>query len=154
MRTTVSKATGATYDAGLRGFFAYRDLGAREATGGGHAAHIIRAVPGEGPKPAWHTHDLGFQLVLVLQGWVRFEYEDIGEVLLERGDSVIQPPGVRHREVAHSDDLEMLEVTSPAAFQTAEAEAPAGRAARLDEAGSAVASSALAEASPAGVAER
>ncbi|MCR0981559.1 cupin domain-containing protein [Roseomonas populi] len=124
MRTTVSKARGATYDAGLRGFFAYRDLGAKEATGGTHAAHIIRAVPGEGPKPQWHTHELGFQLVLVLQGWVRFEYEDIGEVLLERGDSVLQPPGVRHREVEHSDDLEMLEVTSPAAFRTAEAEAP------------------------------
>ncbi|MBP0492035.1 cupin domain-containing protein [Pararoseomonas indoligenes] len=124
MRTTVSKAHGATYDAGLRGFFAYRDLGAKEATGGTHAAHIIRAVPGEGPKPQWHTHALGFQLVLVLQGWVRFEYEDIGEVLLERGDSVLQPPGVRHREVEHSDDLEMLEVTSPAAFSTAEAEAP------------------------------
>ena len=124
MRTTVSKASGATYDEGLRGFFAYRDLGAREATGGGHAAHIIRAVPGEGPKPAWHTHDLGFQLVLVLQGWVRFEYADIGEVLLERGDSVVQPPGIPHREVAHSDDLEMLEVTSPAAFHTAETGVP------------------------------
>ncbi|MBP0444874.1 cupin domain-containing protein [Roseomonas sp. SSH11] len=128
MRTTVSKAAGASYDAGLRGFFAYRDLGAREATGGGHAAHIIRAVPGEGPKPQWHTHDLDFQLVLVLRGWVRFEYEDIGEVLLEVGDSVIQPPGIRHREVEHSEDLEMLEVTSPAAFHTAGAEPPALRA--------------------------
>ena len=124
MRTTVSKARGAVFDPGLRGFFAYRDLGAREATGGSHAAHIIRAVPGEGAKPAWHTHDLGFQLVLVLRGWVRFEYEDIGEVLLEVGDSVIQPPGIRHREVEHSGDLEMLEVTSPAAFHTAEVGAP------------------------------
>lgn len=125
MRTTVSKAADAAYDAGLRGFFAYRDLGAREATGGSHAAHIIRAVPGEGAKPQWHTHDLAFQLVLVLRGWVRFEYEDIGEVLLEPGDSVLQPPGVRHREVEHSDDLEMLEVTSPAHFRTAETAAPA-----------------------------
>lgn len=124
MRTTVSKAAGAAYDPGLRGFFAYRDLGAREATGGSHAAHIIRAVPGEGPKPAWHTHELRFQLVLVLRGWVRFEYEDIGEVLLEVGDSVIQPPGIRHREVEHSEDLEMLEVTSPAAFHTEEVGAP------------------------------
>ncbi|WP_424137352.1 cupin domain-containing protein [Roseomonas chloroacetimidivorans] len=124
MRTTVSKAAGAAYDSGLRAFFAYRDLGAREATGGTHAAHIIRAVPGEGPKPRWHTHELDFQLVLVLRGWVRFEYEDIGEVLLEPGDSVLQPPRIRHREVAHSDDLEMLEVTSPAQFHTAEVTAP------------------------------
>ena len=124
MPTTVSRASGAHYDAGLRGFFAYRDLGARDATGGSHTAHIIRAVPGEGPKPAWHTHDLSFQFVLVLKGWVRFEYEDIGEVLLADGDSVIQPPGVKHREVGHSDDLEMLEVTSPAEFRTAEVPAP------------------------------
>ncbi len=121
MRTTVNRAREAAYDAGLRGFFAYRDLGAKEATGGTHAAHIIRAVPGEGPRPAWHTHALGFQLVLVLRGWVRFEYEDIGEVLLEPGDSVLQPPGIRHREVAHSEDLEMLEVTSPARFRTEDA---------------------------------
>jgi len=124
-RTTVSKASGAGYDAGLRGFFAYRDLGAMAATGGTHAAHVIRAVPGEGPKPQWHTHALDFQLVLVLRGWVRFEYEDIGVVRLEPGDSVIQPPGIRHREVEHSDDLEMLEVTSPGRFETAEAAGPA-----------------------------
>jgi len=126
MGTVVSRASDAAWDAGLRGFFAYRDLGAREASGGGHAAHIIRAVPGEGPKPAWHTHDLAFQLVLVLRGWVRFEYEDIGEVRLEPGDSVVQPAGVRHREVAHSDDLEMLEVTAPATFRTEEVAGPGG----------------------------
>jgi mannose-6-phosphate isomerase-like protein (cupin superfamily) len=125
MPTTVSKAAGAHYDAGLRAFFAYRDLGIRDATGGAFGAHFIRSVPGEGPKPHWHTHELGFQMVLVTRGWVRFEYEDIGEVLLEPGDTVLQPPGVRHREVAHSDDLEMLEVTSPASFRTAEVEAPA-----------------------------
>jgi quercetin dioxygenase-like cupin family protein len=121
-RTTVSRAEGASYDAGLRAFFAYRDLGVRAATGGAFGAHIIRAVPGEGPKPQWHTHELGFQLVLVLRGWVSFEYEDIGEVTLRPGDSVLQPPMVRHREVAHSDDLELLEVTSPADFATRLAE--------------------------------
>ncbi|MFH5924816.1 cupin domain-containing protein [Roseomonas xinghualingensis] len=125
MPTTVSKAAGAHFDAGLRAFFAYRDTGVREATNGAFGAHFIRAVPGEGPKPQWHTHDLGFQLVVVTRGWVRFEYEDIGEVLLEPGDTVLQPPGIRHREVEHSDDLEMLEITSPASFHTAEAEAPA-----------------------------
>ena len=114
--TTVSRAEGAGYDTGLRAFFAYRDLGVRAATAGAFGAHVIRAVPGEGPKPQWHTHELGFQLVFVLRGWVRFEYEDIGEVTLHRGDSVLQPPMIRHREVAHSDDLELLEVTAPAEF--------------------------------------
>jgi quercetin dioxygenase-like cupin family protein len=120
-RTTVTHAAGADYDAGLRGFFAYRDLGVRAASGGAFGAHVIRAVPGEGPKPEWHTHDLAFQMVFIVRGWVEFEYADIGAVRLEVGSSVYQPPGVRHREVRHSDDLEMLEITSPAEFATAAA---------------------------------
>jgi quercetin dioxygenase-like cupin family protein len=120
-RTTVRHHDEAAFDQGLRAFFAYRDLGVAGATGGGFGAHVIRAVPGSGPKPEWHAHALGFQLVYVLRGWVVFEYADIGEVRLEAGSSVVQPPGLRHREVAHSDDLEMLEVTSPAAFETSAA---------------------------------
>ena len=57
---------------------------------------------------------------------MRFEYEDIGEVLLAAGDSVYQPPRIRHRELAHSDDLELVEITSPAEFATILADPPAG----------------------------
>jgi quercetin dioxygenase-like cupin family protein len=117
-QTTVTHANAAVFDHGLRAFFAYRDLGVRAASGGAFGAHVIRAVPGEGHAPEWHTHDLAFQMVYVLRGWVEFEYEDIGMVRLEAGSSVYQPPGVRHREVRHSDDLEMLEITSPAEFVT------------------------------------
>jgi quercetin dioxygenase-like cupin family protein len=117
-QTTITHAANAVFDDGLRAFFAYRDLGIRTASGGAFGAHVIRAVPGEGPKPEWHTHDLGFQMVFVLRGWVEFEYADIGQVRLEVGSSVYQPPGVRHREVRHSEDLEMLEITSPAEFAT------------------------------------
>ena len=118
MSTIVSHAQDAQFDHGLRAFFAYRDLGIRSASSGKIGAHVICAVPGEGPKPEWHTHGLDFQMVYVLKGWVEFEYEDIGLVRLEAGSSVYQPPGIRHREVLHSDDLEMLEVTSPAEFET------------------------------------
>jgi quercetin dioxygenase-like cupin family protein len=120
----VSHAADAAFTAGLRAFFAYRDLGIRHVTGGKVGAHVIRAVPGAGSHPVWHTHDLGFQMVYVLRGWVRFEYEGVGEVLLTAGSMVHQPPGIRHREVAHSDDVEMLEITLPAEFRTEEAEAP------------------------------
>ncbi|WP_439596945.1 cupin domain-containing protein [Falsiroseomonas sp.] len=123
-RTTISRAEGAVFEQGLRSFFAYRDLGVRAATGGAFGAHVIRAVPGTGAAPQWHTHDLGFQLVYVLRGWVTFTYEDIGEVTFRPGDSVLQPPGIRHVEVAHSEDLELLEITSPADFATAVTEAP------------------------------
>jgi mannose-6-phosphate isomerase-like protein (cupin superfamily) len=59
-----------------------------------------------------------------VKGWVRFEYEDIGEVTLTAGTSVLQPPRIRHREIAHSDDLELVEITAPASFETKLVEAP------------------------------
>jgi quercetin dioxygenase-like cupin family protein len=139
-RTAVRHATDSGFDAGLRAFFEYRDLGIREATRGAFGAHVIRAVPGKHPEPRWHTHDLAFQMVYILKGWVRFEYEDIGEVELRPGDCVHQPPRVRHREIAHSDDLELLEITGPAEFETAadegadEAEPAAAAAVSLDRA--------------------
>jgi mannose-6-phosphate isomerase-like protein (cupin superfamily) len=110
----------APFEGGLRGFFEYRDLGIKDATNGGVGAHVIRARPGGHANPVWHTHDLAFQMVYVTRGWVVFEYEGVGEVRLEPGSCVHQPPGIRHREVAHSDDLEMLEITLPAEFETAE----------------------------------
>ena len=103
---------------GLRGFFEYRDLGIGEASGGKILAHVIRARDRHEARPEWHFHDLDFQMVYVLKGWVRFEYEGTGEVLLQAGSCAYQPPRIRHRELAHSDDLEMLEVTSPAEFET------------------------------------
>ena len=124
-KTTVTHAQGAEFDRGLRAFFEYRHLGIPEATGGRVGAHVIRAVPGEGAKPEWHLHELEFQFVYVLKGWVEFEYEDIGIVRLEAGSTAFQPPRVRHREVRHSDDVEMLEITSPAEFVTRVVEAPA-----------------------------
>ena len=118
MKTTVSHAEGREFDAGLRAFFAYSGLGIAEATGGRFGAHVIRAVPGARPEPKWHWHELEFQMVWVVRGWVRFEYEDIGEVTLLPGTSVLQPPRVKHREIAHSDDLELVEITAPAEFPT------------------------------------
>ncbi len=118
MDFVVSRGKDGGFDQGLRQFFAYRDLGIAGATDGGFGAHVIRAVPGKHAVGDWHTHDLSFQMVFVLKGWVRFEYEGQGEFTFEPGDSVLQPPGIRHREVAHSDDLELLEITSPAEFET------------------------------------
>ena len=136
-RTMVRHAVGSGFDGGLRAFFEYRDLGIRDATRGAFGAHVIRAVPGKHPEPKWHTHDLAFQMVYILKGWVRFEYEDIGEVELRPGDCVHQPPRVRHREVEHSDDLELLEITGPAEFETALADGaePAGALDRAEAAG-------------------
>lgn len=114
----VTHARDARFEEGLRGFFAYRDLAMSEATGGRVRAHVIRAKAGHAAGGGWHYHELDFQMVYVLEGWVRFEYEGVGEVLLEPGSCVHQPPGIVHREIAHSDDLVLLEITAPAEFAT------------------------------------
>jgi len=123
---TISHADDGRFEGqGLRSFFEYRDLGIDKATGGRFHAHVIRAVPGKESPAAWHRHELDFQMVYVTKGWVVFEYEGRGEQVLRAGSCVLQPPGIRHREVRHSDDMELIEITSPADFTTEEVDPPA-----------------------------
>ena len=112
------------FQGGLRAFFEYRDLGISAASGGKYSANVIRAVPGRHSKPDWHSHDLDFQMIYVLKGWVTFEYEGKGAVTFRSGSAALQPPGIRHREIQHSDDLELIEITSPADFRTESVGAP------------------------------
>ncbi|MEJ6397672.1 cupin domain-containing protein [Yoonia sp. 208BN28-4] len=109
---------------GLRAFFEYRQMGIDDATGGDFNAHVIRAVPGRDSEGAWHSHKLDFQMVYVTKGWVIFEYAGQGEHILREGSCVLQPPGIVHREVRHSPDMELIEITSPAVFETVPEEAP------------------------------
>jgi mannose-6-phosphate isomerase-like protein (cupin superfamily) len=103
---------------GLRSYFEYRDLGIERASGGTVVAHVIRARPGKAPHGEWHIHDCDVQFVYVLKGWVRFEYEGVGEVLMKAGSCFYQPPRIRHREIRHSKDLQMIEFVAPAKFKT------------------------------------
>lgn len=123
---SVSHADGSAFvGEGLRAFFEYRDLGIAGASKGKFGAHVIRAVPGKESPAVWHRHELDFQMVYVTRGWVVFEYEGQGQQVLREGSCVLQPPGIRHREVRHSDDMELIEIISPAEFATQEVEAPA-----------------------------
>ena len=110
-------AEGAVFERGLRAFFEYRDLGIKQATAGQVDAHVIRAAA-EDFSSQPHRHGTTFQLVYVLKGWIEFEYEGQGKVRLEAGSCVYQPPGIRHRELGHSPDVEMLEVVMPGDFST------------------------------------
>jgi mannose-6-phosphate isomerase-like protein (cupin superfamily) len=117
----------ASWAPGLREIFDYRDLGVKAATGGDYVAHVIRA---NGRKQAdavqqWHIHDCAFQLVYVLNGWATFDYEGQGRRTIRKGDCILQVPRIKHREVACSDDLELLEIVSPANFETRIVEPPA-----------------------------
>jgi len=117
---TVSHLRDAHFESGLRSFFEYRDLGIKSATDGRVVAHVIRGKPGAPFSGQPHRHDTTFQLVYVLQGWIEFEYEDQGAVRLEAGSCVYQPPMIRHREIGHSEDVELLEIVMPADFATEE----------------------------------
>lgn len=128
MRFRVSHRKGAKFARrGLRSYFEYRDLGIERATGGKVVAHLIRARRGKAPHGEWHAHDCNVQFVYVLKGWVLFEYEGVGRVMMKAGSCFYQPPRIRHREIRHSQDLEMIEVVSPATFRTYSSEKPAAR---------------------------
>ena len=114
----VTHAHNALFERGLRSFFEYRDLGMNKVTDGRVVAHVIRAAQGEEFNGVPHLHHTQFQLVYVLKGWVEFEYEGHGPVRLEAGSCVYQPPGIRHRELGHSEDIEMLEIVMPGEFKT------------------------------------
>lgn len=124
MKTTqkfcASRANEAKWTQGLRKFFEYRDLGVSAATHGEYNAHVIRVKQPvtEFPHTGPHVHDLRFQMIYILKGWIRFTYEGQGEFTFEAGDSCLQPAGIVHDEIACSDDLELIEFTSPASFET------------------------------------
>ena len=113
-------AEDAAWTPGLRKIFEYRDLGIKDGTGGEYVAHVIRRnnKPADTGIQSWHIHECDFQMVYVLNGWATFEYEGQGEHTIRKGDTVLQTPMIKHREIACSDDFEVLEIVSPADFKT------------------------------------
>jgi mannose-6-phosphate isomerase-like protein (cupin superfamily) len=107
---------------GLRTYAKYRDLGIADATGGLAQAHVIRLIgpcnPAEVSK--LHFHDVEFQMVYVLKGWVKTYMEGQGETLMKQGSAWTQPPRIKHLILDYSDDVELLEVILPAEFKTVE----------------------------------
>jgi quercetin dioxygenase-like cupin family protein len=122
LRPTVSHlATSKFSRRGLRNYFEYRDLGVSRATGGRAHAHVIRARPEKAPHGDWHYHDCKVQFTYVLKGWVKMQYEGEKPIVMKAGSCFFQPARIKHREIAHSGDLEMLEVAAPQRFRTYDA---------------------------------
>ena len=107
---------------GLRTYAHYRDLGIAQASHGLAQAHVIRLIgpcnPAEVSK--LHYHDVEFQMVYVLKGWVKTYMEGQGETLMKEGSAWTQPPRIKHLILDYSDDVELLEVILPAEFKTVE----------------------------------
>jgi hypothetical protein len=107
---------------GLRAYAQYRDLGIVEASNGLARAHVIRLMgpcdPAEVSK--LHFHDVEFQMVYVLKGWVKTYMDGVGETTFQVGSAWTQPPKIKHLIMDYSDDVELLEVILPADFETKE----------------------------------
>lgn len=104
---------------GLRGYSAYRDLGIAAATSGLATAHVIRMIaPFDEQFSERHLHKVDFQLVYVLKGWFKTDFEGHGVQTLSVGSCWLQPPGIRHTVVGWSDDCELLEIILPAEHET------------------------------------
>ena len=120
---SASLARDAVYTTGLRSFMEYRDLGIAHATHGKFRAHVIRikadaAGAHELHTTGLHRHACDFQMFYVLKGWIKFVYEGQGAHTFHAGDCVLQPPNIVHNELDCSDDLEVLEIYSPAVHPT------------------------------------
>ena len=112
------------FEQGLRRYAQYRDLGIAGATGGMVRAHVIKMIPPCDPAEVSkrHFHDVEFQMVYVLKGWIKGEYEGAGIVTMREGSCWLQPPKIRHSVLDYSDDCELLEIIMPADFATVELE--------------------------------
>ncbi|MGE0734958.1 MAG: cupin domain-containing protein [Alphaproteobacteria bacterium] len=103
---------------GLRAFLQYRDLGLKKASGGLMRAEHIRMVGTPDEKTGWHCHDLDFQFVFVLKGYVKFITEDGATITLRAGDGAHLPPFYRHDEIEFSSDFEVIEIVAPSDVRT------------------------------------
>jgi quercetin dioxygenase-like cupin family protein len=108
---------GDDFGVGRAGMY-YRDLLPDRWGGRFIASHIL--IPDGGPVPDYvHFHRIRFQLIFCARGWVDVVYEDQGEPFrLEAGDCVLQPPEIRHRVLASSPGMEVIEIGCPAEHDT------------------------------------
>ncbi|OWT63923.1 cupin domain-containing protein [Candidimonas nitroreducens] len=109
---------------GFRSYTLTRDLGFAKATGGMVQAHVNRrARPYNAADVSHpHFHDTQFQMVYVLKGWVKSEFEGHGVMEMRQGSCWLQPPMIKHNVLDYSDDLEILEIIIPARYDTVNVE--------------------------------
>jgi hypothetical protein len=86
------------FEGGLRRYAKYRDLGIADATGGMVRAHVIRMIPPCIPAEVSkrHYHDVQFQMIYVLKGWMKSEFEGQGAITMREGTCWLQPPKIKH----------------------------------------------------------
>ena len=97
-----------------------RDTGIAKGTKGVAGVHVARP----GGDAGWTTHDTDILFSFVRSGTMSLENEAGEPLPLGPGDAFVIPPGFATRYAAPSDDLEILEVSLGAAFETKAVAAP------------------------------
>ncbi len=124
---TVAKKADQPFVKGRRKFFRYRDLGVQAATGGKLRAQVMEAITGMTEPTGWHTHQCEAQFIYILKGWVELEFEDGTRTRSGVGDAILIPGGMKHNEIATSDDVEILELSIPGDMATQPCDPPAAK---------------------------
>ena len=100
----------------LPGFTAC-DTGIAVATGGLANAQVARCTAG-GANAAETTHDADILFTFILEGGMTLRVPEREVCELRAGDAFVLPPGLRSAYERCTDDLELLEVSLPGAFET------------------------------------
>jgi hypothetical protein len=106
-----------------------RDLGMIEATNGMVEAIVARrprAYEPGGTSPR-HFHDVKLQIVYVLKGWVKLEFDGVGEQVMHEGSCWLQPAGIKHTVLEYSEGHEVLEIIIPGHYDTIFEKEPAAK---------------------------
>ncbi len=125
----VSHLTGESFKTdGFRPWALSRDLGMIEATGGMVDAHVNRRGRPYSAEEIQHRHfhNIHYQMIYVLEGWMRSEFEGKGEITMKKGSCWLQPPRIKHTVMDFSNDLELLEIIIPANYDTVMVNEPPG----------------------------
>jgi quercetin dioxygenase-like cupin family protein len=111
---------------GRRDFFSYRDLGVAEGSAGNMRAQVMKSSKGMSQPTGWHYHECDGQFIYILKGWVDLQFEDGRTIRVEEGDSLFIPGYMRHNEIRTSEEMEILEVSTPGVMGTKPCDPPAG----------------------------
>ena len=126
MQVVHSSAKKPVMTKGRRDFFTYRDLGVKDGSAGKMRAQVTKAITGLTAPTGWHYHTCESQFVYCLRGWVELEFENAPTARVEAGDSIFIPGGCIHNELRTSNDIEILEVSTPGELGTVPVDAPKG----------------------------
>jgi quercetin dioxygenase-like cupin family protein len=111
-----SLAAGAVWAPWRLAGFAARETGIGKATGGVASVQVARPSGATVGQVTSHTSDILF--AFVLSGSVTLHGEGQGAHALGEGDAFVNPPGLPTSLTGASPDLQLLEVSLPATFET------------------------------------